>query len=172
MTSNNVKNGFTLIEILIVMLIIGITSTFVVLKVGTFNLSNKKSAGFAREITGLIELLHQQSIFSMETLGVQISDNEFSFLRLNSSNNTRWEPMAESDPFWASRTIPPDLTISYKLNDTKNMLKAFAFAPQIILQPSGEITPFTISISQRGSHKTYIISSGSSTHVEFTEART
>jgi len=154
------QNGFTLIELLVVILIIGLASSIIVLKTGSFYLSNKRSEVFARELTSLIDLARNQAIFSTNTIGLRVGGNEYRFLWLDDSKEgSVWKPLGDKDVFWRSRTFPENMIVDVNVQSTgqNNIFKDNDTAPQIIIMPSGEVTPFTISIHKLGSSQIFTI---------------
>ena len=152
------KNGFTLIEILVVILIIGIASSIIVISVGNFYLDNKRIDAFAKEMTALISLARNQAIFGFETLGIRFSGNEYTFYRLQETNSLSWQPLNKKDVFWYPRKIPENLIVTVKRDETnQNTLTEGDITPDIMIYPSGELSPFTISIHTLGRAQDYII---------------
>lgn len=151
--------GFTLIELLVVILIIGLVSGIIVLKTGSFYLSGKRSEVFARELTAMLGLARSQAIFSLDTIGLRMSGNEYRFLWLdNTPQGSSWKPLGDKDVFWRARPIPGDtiVTVSVQRSKPGSFLQDNT-APQIVIMPSGELTPFTISIHKTGSGQIFRI---------------
>ena len=68
------RTGFTLIEILVVLIIIGITSTLITLNFGTFDSIEKKANSFQKTVSYLTE----ESIITGNIIGLYLSsDNQF-----------------------------------------------------------------------------------------------
>ena len=66
--------GFTLIEILVVLIIIGITSTLITINFNTFDLIEKKANSFQKTVSYLTE----ESIITGKIIGLYLSsDNQF-----------------------------------------------------------------------------------------------
>lgn len=154
-----IRQGFTLVELLVVMVIIAIASSIVVLKVGTYYSSNKRTEIFARELSSMIQLARNQAVFSLNVIGLRISGNKVTFLQLNNTNGLHWIPLDEHDSFWASRTIPEKVIMQLTTPDDSESQSSQkdASSPQIIIFPSGEMTPFTLSMHKLGSSQTYLI---------------
>jgi len=155
----NLQYGFTLLEILVVMIIIAIASSIIVLKMGDFYLSNKRIEVFAKELSSLIQLARNQAIFSMNVIGLRITGRDVTFVQLDDTKDMNWKTMDKKDAFWTSRTIPENVVIEVKMEGGGNdqSLQKKAFSPQIIIFPSGEMTPFTLSMHRLGSAQTYTI---------------
>ena len=68
------RTGVTLIEILVVLIIIGITSTLITLNFSTFDLIEKKANSFQKTVSYLTE----ESIITGKIIGLYLSsDNQF-----------------------------------------------------------------------------------------------
>ena len=68
------RSGFTLIEILVVLIIIGITSTLITLNFSTLGLIEKKANSFQKTVSYLTE----ESIITGKIIGLYLSsDNQF-----------------------------------------------------------------------------------------------
>src|SRR3990167_3629694 len=154
---NNTGTGFTLIEVLVVMVIIAIASGYIAFKVGESYLSNKRSEAFLNEIASLIKIAKDQAIFVTTVIGLRISEKELQFLQLDTDTASKWLPMANIDPFWKKRVIPENLIMKISVDSNNKMLPENKYSPQIIFYSSGEMTPFKISVKRIGSNQTYMI---------------
>ncbi len=74
------NRGFTLIEILVVLLIIGITMGFALMAFGDFG-EKRRIVVAAEQFTNLIKLVQQQAILETSTLGIDVHDNHYDVLR-------------------------------------------------------------------------------------------
>jgi len=62
-------NGFTLIEIMVVMVIIGVVLSFVTLSIGSNSLA-REMAQEAQRLTYLLELAHQEAVMESRCDGI------------------------------------------------------------------------------------------------------
>ncbi len=139
--SLNRKNGFTLIEVLIVVLIISIVITFATLNMGQL-LQNRKTSAIADQMTATIQLAQQQAILQPAILGMRIDKNSYSFYQWKTQVNEmgQWQRL-ESDRFLKPQELPSQIKLQLiKPSVANNAL------PQIIFQSSGDVTPFLIDI--------------------------
>jgi len=166
------RHGFTLVELLVVILIIGLASSIIVLKTGHFYLSNKHSEVFARELTAMLDLAHDQAIFSSNTIGLRVGADEYHFVWLdNTPDGSKWKVLGDKDIFWQARPIPEEIVITVNVQrpGQQNIFKDDT-APQIIMLPSGEVTPFTISIHKQNSDQIYKITNNNGGKIIMKEA--
>src|SRR4029079_8674513 len=142
--------GFTLIELLVVIIIIGIASTIVAVKSSHYFLSHKSAEKLAKDIAAHIQLAKMEAIFTMDMLGVRIESNRYLVVKLiDQDNKLKWQSLQDSNPFWTPEALPTNMVIQLKDSETSN--QSIPNAPQIMLYPSGEITPFTLLLHEVGS---------------------
>lgn len=132
---DNSDDGFTLIEILIVIVITSITLTFALISFGDFGQS-KKVKFAAQRMVNLLKLAQEQAILEPVTLGVSVNDKGYRFYQYSGN---QWQARGKSRPFQA-RSFPKDTTVKLIVNhnNTTN------HQPNIVINSAGEITPFTL----------------------------
>ena len=112
------KRGVTLIEILVVLAIIGITLGFALLAFGDFGASRRVVAS-AEQFLNQVKLLEQQAVLTSTTFGIQFdpaaSPTSFRVLRFQPSSG--WQRPSRA----LSRTYPfPAHTLIYFENTLLN----------------------------------------------------
>jgi general secretion pathway protein H len=132
-TSNQ---GFTLIEILIVLVIIGITFGFALIAFGDFGAS-RRIVFSAEQLANTLRLAQQQAILENSTLGLRVDNSSYQILQLQ--NNNQWKPIANSGPFKMTY-FPKGTLITLKTN-----ISSPAGAPGVIITSSGDMTPFILT---------------------------
>jgi general secretion pathway protein H len=137
------NHGFTLIEMLVVVVIIGILASTVVLGfVGSDREQNLRTE--AERLAALIEMARSEAVQRNEEWGVSINATGYQFLVFNPHNHTWIEQ--KNGPFHARKTA--DMTLSVKVDQlTMPGENANESAPNIIMFSSGEQTPFEIEIT-------------------------
>lgn len=140
----DVKNGFTLIEILIVMLIIGITLGFVVVSFGDFG-STHRAKVFAEEFVEYVRLLQYQSLLENTAFGIQWLEKGYQTFRL--TPQATWEPAFERQ--LKLHAIPTHITTHLQLLGTSSYTSSNG--PDIktmilIIHPSGDLSPFRLKV--------------------------
>ena len=134
--------GFTLIEIIVVMLIIGI-----VLSVISVNLSPDRESAVreeAQRLALLLQTAQQEAILQGKVLAVALEREGYAFQILN--EKLEFKPL-DGDEVLRVRLLPPGIVISgvdiegAPENNDKD-------PPRLILLPTGELPAFTITFSR------------------------
>ncbi|MEN8178074.1 MAG: type II secretion system minor pseudopilin GspH [Pseudomonadota bacterium] len=135
-------SAFTMIEVLVVILIIGIIINFAVISLDIHNPSDKLKTE-ARRLTSLIELASEEALLRSELIGIAIDENTYEFLSLEEKS---WEPIQDS--VFRMRTLPDDMRLELLTDQAvEEREQAESKQPGIVLLMSGEMTPFEIKIS-------------------------
>lgn len=129
------RNGFTLIEILVVLLIVGITATFALMAFGDFGGSRRIAMG-AEHFLRYVQLAQHQALIEGNTLGVVLHDSRYQLVRFKPPN--AWQPLTGAAVF-KPQHFPADA--HWQLNAAIN----YPGGPRIIIQPTGDLTAFTIT---------------------------
>lgn len=129
---NGEKNndGFTLIEILIVMLIMGIVLSIALLSIS--HNRKKELEDTATTLIHMLTLLETESLLRPATLGLRFTPEGYQFLIADDKNS--WQPFTDS-PF-GFHALPQSLrpVLKMQAKDT----------PRIIISENGNLTPFTL----------------------------
>lgn len=157
MMRNNVttRRGFTLIEILIVLVVISIVAAGVTLTVGHNRSWNQKV--FAEEVTELLSLAQEYAILQPATLQVTISHHQIQFQQWQIDARTqkgRWVSIDES--YLKPLAIPADYAVRLtvlsavaKDEDQNNL--------PIVISMNGDWTPFQLWIGSVGAAPRFLI---------------
>ncbi|CAM2904604.1 type II secretion system minor pseudopilin GspH [Legionella anisa] len=134
------NQGFTLIEILIVLVIIGITFGFALIAFGDFG-ESRRILFSAEQLVNTLRLAQQQAILGTSTLGLRIDNNGYQVFQLY--NNAQWKPISDKGVFKMTY-FPQDTHIILKTSNSTP-----AGAPPIIISSSGDMTPFTLNFGSK-----------------------
>lgn len=151
------SRGFTLLELLVVILIIGIIVTFASLSIGNRALDDRLEAE-SKRLEQLLRLAEDEADLKGVAIGLQFTANGYRFLVTD--NNNRWVDYAQSgilrargllEPFYAElrmegRLIPPVKPDTSEPRAGDEEERAKAVKPQVLLLPGGQLTPFTLDI--------------------------
>jgi general secretion pathway protein H len=139
--------GYTLIEILVVLFIIGIVSGVTLL---TISHSHHKTVEvFANQLTQTLTLAEEQAMLQPAVLGVSIHNNLLQFSMLKTiANRVTWVPLTDK----AFQPVTPNnLAISFHSAAEKEN------SPQVIISTNGDLTPFTLYVGIKGEKPRYKI---------------
>ena len=131
------SHGFTLIEILVVMLIIGITLGFALLAFGDFG-SKRRIVMATEHFVNYVKFVQQQAILEASTLGIRIHKNSYQVVRFQTP--AHWQVMSQKQVFHQQH-FPEDTVVRLE------NLTAEKGNPQIIINSSGDMTAFKLNIS-------------------------
>lgn len=126
--------GFSLIEILVVIVIIGITASFAMLSFGDFG-KRRKIVLAADNFKNLVYLVKKEAILETRTLAIQIKKDNYRVLCLN---NNRWQPLP--DIIFKTKKLPNGAVMFLTVNRQNP-------APDlIIINPAGDMSPFKLQL--------------------------
>ena len=186
--------GFTLIEIMLVIVIIGCATGIIVLSIpgGPSPKLGNDLAEESQQLAATIQVMSEQATQQGRTIGLHISDHGYQFMIRQQTTAANDDTVTQSTsqaldalPDWDHQVWQPytseklrtagefDEKVSLALTldglqlqeeenrlgrsnpqwfDTENQLEAKT--PQILLLPSGEITPFSLTLEELGSNST------------------
>ncbi len=144
------SRGFTLIELMVVIVIAGMLVTFASLSVS--NSSDKQLETEARRFVSLVKFAADEAIMNAREIILQIEERRYSFFELD-PNGTMVD-LGKDDPIFRARELPDHMHIGgevageplvFKEKTEKDAEPDFA---KIGIFSSGEMTPFLIVFSQ------------------------
>lgn len=162
-------SGFTLIEILVVVVIIGVVSAIVVLGLGNLG-DDRDLLNEARRMTALIETASDEAALQGRDFGLELMQRGYRFVEFDPLTE-QWSEII-GDDLMRPRTLAQDSEFDLFLEDKRVLLKAEAagtqrgddddvnrlgqdYLPHVLVMSSGDVTPFVLDII-RESDKTSI----------------
>ncbi|MXW53658.1 MAG: type II secretion system protein GspH [Gammaproteobacteria bacterium] len=138
------ERGFTLLELLVVLSIIGILATIVVVSfVGSDHHSIVRNE--ADRMIRTLELARKESMLRNELWGVLLEDDTYEFVYYD-FDQSQWLPL-DRKPYIES---PLEKNLELVFNTPEEVANETSGeegeVPGIVIEPTGEITPFQIDI--------------------------
>ncbi len=153
-------SGFTLLELLVVLVIIGIVSSFAVLSTGLTG-RNRPLDKEAQRMLALMKMAGEESVQKTEELGLTLDSDGYHFQDYDYDQNA-WQSL--QDDLFRERHLPDGVTLELVLegrpivlaspSQTDSTDKPSADSqdqpkpPQILFLSSGEVTQFTLTLSE------------------------
>lgn len=141
--------GFTLVEVLVVVVIIGIMAALATLSVGLLG-EDRELEDESERLTNGIALLQEQAQLEGRDYGLRVEADNYEFLRYDAFEQ-RWTEI-DSDPGLAPRQLPPGVTFELVLEGRNVLLKEEATPdarlPQLVAWGSGDMTPYQLSLAR------------------------
>lgn len=129
------SRGFTLLEILVVIMIVSIISTFALLAFGDFG-KGRQVIVAAEQFAEYIELIQQQAILEMATFGIRCNQQTYQAVRLDQQGH--WNTIEKTHHVFKPQHFPAATQITWQ------GILTSANTPQIIIYPSGDTQPFSV----------------------------
>jgi len=164
---SSLRAGFTLIEILVVLVIIAIVISFAVLSIGVTG-RDRELDEESRRIEGLIGLLQERAVLEGRDFGLLVEPARYQFVVFQ-TRRQRWETLNQEREF-RRRDLPKGLSFELTLDARLVVLKAKderiksdapQSAPQLIIAASGEGTPFRLTLHRAGTESKATVSADS-----------
>lgn len=152
-------NGFTLIEILVAVLIIGIVMSVAVLSLSLAG-DDREVTREIRRLTSLIEVAQTDAMMQGREFGIEFMSGSYRFVEFDAENNRWTEPLG--DDALKLRQLPDDYEVTLivedkeilldpeprPLSDEKNQPQ-LDYVPHLFVFSSGDSTPFKLAITRR-----------------------
>jgi general secretion pathway protein H len=153
--------GFTLIEVLVIVIIIGIVSAAVLLSFGVLG-DDRALQQQARRFASLVDLAADESLMQGRDYGVEFTRSGYRFLEYDPLSG-QWQEII-GDEIFRPRQLDEGLDLELVLEGRNILLgERFAeaatdgekeedeeladdFAPHVLIMSSGEVTPFNLHI--------------------------
>ena len=148
------SKGFTLVEILVVVVIMAVVISLAVLSIGVTGRDAQLDEE-VRRIEGLVGLLHERALLEGRDFGMRIEPTAYEFVAYDSIRD-RWAPMDQEHEF-RHRELPKGINFQLQLDSQVVVLKALDRnlassvtppTPQVAIAASGEGTPFRLTLQR------------------------
>lgn len=137
------KTGFTLLEILVVLVIIGIILSFATLSIhqsGTTTVLEHET----QRLVSLLTLASQEAVLQNTDLGLSFTKQGYQFYTLKDQH---WQQL-QRDDLLRPRTFPENLQVTLEIEGEPMTLDNLNQEnPQLLVLSSGELTPFILILT-------------------------
>jgi general secretion pathway protein H len=150
------SKGFTLVEILVVVVIMAVVVSLAVLSIGTTGRDTQLDEE-SRRIEGLVGLLHERALLEGRDFGLRIEPAAYEFV-VYDSRRDRWMTFDQEHEF-RHRNLPKGVSFQLELDAHIVVIKPLDRnltgdsappAPQLAIAASGEGTPFRLTLLRDG----------------------
>lgn len=159
----NSQDGFTLLEIMLVILLMGMAASAVVMTMSGSENPESSAKWQAQRFITLLELAEDEALISGVEIGIVLEDSSYQFT-LYDHKKSKWI-VADQELLSGKRKLSAPLKLEYKLSgsvwdqietDNDGFIdddylvkldidkKEKILKPQIYVMSSGEVTPFTL----------------------------
>ena len=136
------QSGFTLIEVIVVIAIIGFVLTIATISIGDPQVKRMKQS--SERFTALIQLAKEQAIFNSQEYALSVWDSGYAFYILDENG---WS-LVSNDRIFRERTLPSGIEHELYLDGIKVVLSnEDKNKPQIFITSDGEVSPFQLNIT-------------------------
>ena len=153
------KNGFSLLELLVVVAIIGITAAAAVLSMGTTR-ESRPLAQETKRFANVAEFAANQAVFRGTRVALQLDRGGY---RLMQWRDDDWSPIPEQHRLATAHLLPA--TIELSVANGRGGWRQSA-SQTITFEPEGLASPATIRLSDIGDHRESIVDISATATVE------
>lgn len=148
MRAGAAEGGFTLIEIMVVLIIVGLLAALAVFSLGDSS-RQRELENEVRELYLLMQTASEQAVVNNREMGLQFQEDGYQFVAYQ-DDDASWASSGER--LFRLRTLPEWLTVTKFIeNDTPKLASAKdELLPDIVFFSSGETTPFEIEFTIDG----------------------
>lgn len=147
--------GFTLIEILVVITIIGVITAMATLALGDSRADTVQRE--SERLSGALQLAADEAVIRATAIGVAIDTEGYRFLRFErESGGPEWQPLTNHQVL-GSHDMPEGMSLALAAGGTDSPITDAAESPEIIVRPSGAFTPFELTLRDERSDASWLL---------------
>lgn len=145
MISRRHNNGFTMIEILVVLIVVGLLAALAVANIGG-NQQKREMDNAVSQMFLLMQSANEQAVLDNSEIGLKLKEQAYRFMRFDDLTG-EWVPM--KDRMFRSYRYPEWLVVTDIIEDDLPRLTTDEDQerPDIVFFSSGELTPFEMEFT-------------------------
>ncbi len=163
MAARRSSGGFTLVEIMVVVVIIGILAIGALLSM-SFLGPNRELHTEGDRLVDLMNYAQDQGELQTRELGLYCTDHSYSFLAFDARRNL-WVPIEDDDALRA-RTLPDAIKLQLDVEGRQVVLASLAdeqkkkqvaatdLQPHVMIFSNGDLTSFALTLQREGTTET------------------
>ncbi len=166
------SRGFTLIEIMVVLVIIGLMVAGAVLALGSLG-KDRSLEQESRRLQALIDYAREQAELQTREFGLRVLPDAYEFVVLDVGlQQSHWR-LADEDDSLRRRDFPTGIRPQLYVDGRKVVLKSESASsdplPQIMLLSSGDMSSFELHLGREGSDETRQLRSNQANQIELVD---
>lgn len=138
-------DGFTMIEILVVLVVVGLLAALAVANIGG-NQQKREMENAVSQMFLLMQTASEQAVLENSEIGLKLEEQKYRFLRFDDMTG-EWAPMA--DRMFRTYRYPEWLVVTDIIEDDLPRLTSDGdeLRPDLVFFSSGEVTPFEMEFT-------------------------
>ncbi|HEV2703050.1 MAG TPA: type II secretion system minor pseudopilin GspH [Steroidobacteraceae bacterium] len=156
------NRGFTLIEILVVVVIIGIITVGALLSM-SFTGADRELHTEGERLADLMNYAQEQGELQTRELGLYCTDHSYKFLAFDARRNL-WVPITDDDAL-RPRTLPDaiklqldvegrEVVLASAADEEKKKIAPTDLQPHVMIFSNGDLTSFRVTLGREGNDTT------------------
>jgi general secretion pathway protein H len=162
-------SGFTLLEVLVVVVIIGIITSMAVVSINVLGGDHEMDQEAAR-LAAVLGQAREESTLQGRDLGLRLDPRGYAFLRQDPRTES-WIAVSD-DPLLRARGLPDGIGLELRLEsrnvalaDRAKATAAQEASPQVVVQASGDLVPFEILLRRAGTEEVRRVTGSADGHI-------
>ncbi|MBL8266756.1 type II secretion system minor pseudopilin GspH [Steroidobacter sp.] len=151
-------SGFTLLELLVVLVVVGIMVSMAVLSFGVLG-RDRQAEEETRRFWTVLQQAREEAELQVEDIGIYIGTDSYEYLRFEPRKD-EWQ-LIDGDELFQQRKLPEGLRFRLRLEQREVVLKPSLpqrsdkdenkkYPPHVMVLSSGEVMPFELEIERDG----------------------